>query len=77
MGQPHPLPKTTTPSKTPLTVMPAPAEQVEAARCELCGARFGPRALRRHLVSPQSSQKITVCHTCHQAALGEGYRPAE
>jgi len=79
MGQVHPLPSRSDGHPAPVVVS-LPAAQVrplESAHCALCGARLGARALRYHLVSPHEAETITVCHTCHRAALGEGYRPAE
>lgn len=79
MGQVHPLPK------TPSTDVPLPPVQqagavrfIDSAQCGLCGAKLSARALRYHVVSPQSCDAtLTVCHTCRRAALGEGYRPVE
>jgi hypothetical protein len=60
---------------------PAPVADVrpiDGAHCALCGGKLSARALRHHVVSPQScGRKLTVCHVCHKAALGEGYRPAD
>ena len=77
MGQVHPL------QQVPSIDVP-PARQagtirsIDSAQCGLCGAKLNARALRHHVVSPQSCDAtLTVCHTCHKAALGEGYRPAE
>ena len=77
MGQVHPLPKATSTDEVPAahagTVRP-----IDSARCGLCGTKLSARALRHHVVSPQSCDAtLTVCHTCHKAALGEGYRPAK
>ncbi len=77
MGLVHPLPKATSTDEVPAahagTVRP-----IDSAHCGLCGAKLGVRALRHHVVSPQSCDAtLTVCHTCHKAALGEGYRPAK
>jgi hypothetical protein len=45
-------------------------------RCELCGAALPEPSLRFELVSPRRrSTPIVACHTCRNAALGEGYRP--
>jgi hypothetical protein len=78
MGQVHPLP---TRSEAPDEVAiheAATVRSIEGAHCGLCGAKLSARALRYRVVSPQSCETtITVCHTCHKAALGEGYRPAE
>jgi len=77
MGQVRPLPK------VPSTDVP-PVEQagnvrsIDSGQCALCGAKLSARALRHRVVSPQSCDAtLTVCHTCHKAALGEGYRPAQ
>lgn len=77
MGQVHPLPKA--PSIDTLPVQQAGTVRfIDSAQCGLCGAKLSTRALRHHVVSPQSCDAtLTVCHTCHRAALGEGYRPAE
>ncbi len=46
-------------------------------RCELCGTPLPDRAQRFALVSPRRrATPIVACHTCRNAALGEGYRPA-
>lgn len=46
-------------------------------RCELCGVQLPEPSLRFALVSPRRrSAPIVACHTCRNAALGEGYRPA-
>lgn len=45
-------------------------------RCELCGAQLPEPSQRHQLVSPRRrATLITTCHTCRNAALGEGYRP--
>jgi hypothetical protein len=81
MGQVHPLP--TQSEGHPATVPPTVPGQkgrvrsIESVHCALCGSPLGVRSLRYHVVSPQQCEMITVCHTCHNAALGEGYRPAE
>jgi len=77
MGDAYPL--TTSSPVGPAPVMPTPAavRPLESARCALCGAPLGPRSLRHHVLSPRDGGvRLTVCHTCHKAALGEGYRPA-
>ena len=77
MGQVHPLP-TPSVADAPAVVPPASVRSVDSAHCGLCGAKLSARALRHHVVSPQSCDvAITVCHTCRKAALGEGYRPVE
>ena len=80
MGQVHPLTKAATTGKAPA---PPPGTQAEvrpidSTHCGLCGKQLSARALRYHMMSPQSCEApLTVCHTCRKAALGEGYRPAE
>jgi len=79
MGQVPPLPSRPDGRPAPV-VIPLPAGQVrplDSVHCALCGARLSAGALRHHLVSPHEAETITVCHTCHRAARGEGYRPAE
>jgi hypothetical protein len=45
-------------------------------RCELCGAQLPEPSQRFGLVSPRRrATPIIACHTCRNAALGEGYRP--
>ena len=77
MGQVHPLPQA--PSTDERSVGQAgTVRSIDSAHCGLCGAKLSARALRHHVVSPQSCDAtLTVCHTCHKAALGEGYRPAQ
>ena len=77
MGQVHPLPQT--PAIDEAQVIKAGVvRSIDSSHCGLCGAKLSARALRHHVVSPQSCDvTLTVCHTCHKAALGEGYRPAE
>jgi hypothetical protein len=51
---------------------------LNVAQCGLCGRSLGADALRFRMVSPLvRGACLTVCHTCRNAALGEGYRPAE
>jgi predicted RNA-binding Zn-ribbon protein involved in translation (DUF1610 family) len=79
MGQVHPMPNQSEDHAKPVAA-DAPAAEVrsiDSAHCALCGAKLSARSLRYHVVSPQCCDMITVCHTCHRAALGEGYRPAE
>ena len=59
-------------------VVDHPARPVSSiVRCELCGAQLPEPSLRFALVSPRRrSTPIVACHTCRNAALGEGYRPA-
>jgi hypothetical protein len=77
MGQVHPLLKA--PSTDAQPIQPTgTVRSIDSAQCGLCGVTLSARALRHHVVSPQSCDGVlTVCHTCHKAALGEGYRPAE
>ena len=45
-------------------------------RCELCGVQLPEPSQRYQRVSPRRrATPITACHTCRNAALGEGYRP--
>ena len=45
-------------------------------RCELCGAQLPEPTQRYRLVSPRRcTTPIIACHTCRNAAMGEGYRP--
>ena len=77
MGQVHPLPQADAPDVVQAGP-PATVRSIDSAHCGLCGAPLSSRALRYHVVSPQSCEApLTVCHTCHRAALGEGYRPAQ
>lgn len=77
MGQVHPLPKTPSTDVPPVQQAGA-VRSIDSAQCGLCGAKLSARALRYHVVSPQSCDAtLTVCHTCRRAALGEGYRPVE
>ncbi len=76
MGQVHPLPLTSAADATPVPDADALVGLFDTGQCGLCGAPFGPRALRYSLLSPHSSDRVTVCHVCRKAALGEGYRPA-
>lgn len=48
---------------------------VPQERCSLCGAGLDNRHLRHDLISPRT-ERLSVCHTCRDASLGEGYRPA-
>jgi hypothetical protein len=76
MGQVHPLP-TQSDESAQHSQPPAAVRSIDSVRCALCGCGLSARSLRYHVVSPQQCEMITVCHTCHKAALGEGYRPAE
>ncbi len=67
----------TTPPNAPQTGpagRPAPLGLVETPRCSLCGEPLDPKATYK-MVSPFLAKPVSVCHTCHRAALGEGYRP--
>jgi hypothetical protein len=77
MGQVHPLPTKSDEGVASRTQPPATVRSIDSAHCALCGSVLSARSLRYHVVSPQQCEMITVCHTCHKAALGEGYRPAE
>ena len=84
MGDVQALPKThrekadPTPAARPEAPPLAEVHALDASRCALCGGKLSARSLRYHVVSPQScASKLTVCHPCHNAALGEGYRPAD
>ena len=73
MGQVRPIAKTDDAPPAPATV-----RSIDSVQCSLCGAPLSARSLRYHVVSPQVTDvPLTVCHTCHRAALGEGYRPAQ
>lgn len=77
MGQVHPLPQASSTGE-PQAQQAGIIRSIDSAQCGLCGAKLSARALRHHIVSPQSCDAtLTVCHTCQRAALGEGYRPAE
>jgi len=77
MGQVHPLPTAPSADQAPVQ-KDGSVRSIDSAQCALCGAKLSARALRHHVVSPQScGATLTVCHTCQKAALGEGYRPAE
>jgi predicted RNA-binding Zn-ribbon protein involved in translation (DUF1610 family) len=78
MGQVHPLQNPQATDAASPAMPPATVRSIDSAHCALCGAKLSARALRYHVVSPQSCEApLTVCHTCRKAALGEGYRPAE
>lgn len=77
MGQVHPLPTQSEGHAASVTTPPAAVRSIESVRCALCGSTLSTRSLRYHVVSPQQCEMITVCHLCHRAAIGEGYRPAE
>ncbi len=77
MGQVHPLPTQSDGHVGSVTNPPATVRSIDSGHCALCGAKLSAKSLRYRVVSPQACEMITVCHTCHKAALGEGYRPAE
>jgi len=78
MGQVHPMPTQLHLADSPVTESSATVRSIDSAHCGLCGSKLSTRSLRYHVVSPQCCDApITVCHTCRNAALGEGYRPAE
>ena len=85
MGQVHPMPSQSDSDRAQVAAKatdisnasPAEVRSIDSAHCALCGGKLAARSLRYHVVSPQHCEMITVCHTCHKAALGEGYRPAE
>ena len=75
MGQVHPLQKAPSTGEAPAQNV-GTVRSIDSTQCALCGAKLSARALRHHVISPQSCDTtLTVCHTCHKAALGEGYRP--
>ena len=77
MGQVHPISKASTTDVQPIRQV-GTVQSIDSSQCGLCGAPLSARALRYRVVSPRSSAvTLSVCHTCHKAALGEGYRPAE
>ncbi len=81
MGQVHPLPKSPAADDTPPPVLEpgqSNVRSIDSTTCALCGCKLTARALRYHMVSPQScDDTLTVCHMCRKAVLGEGYRPVE
>jgi predicted RNA-binding Zn-ribbon protein involved in translation (DUF1610 family) len=78
MRQVHPMPPQPHSGDAPAPASPPIVHSVESTQCGLCGAKLSTRTLRYHVVSPQCCDApITVCHTCRNAALGEGYRPAD
>lgn len=81
MSQVHPLPKAPgADDMVPAAVLSrdATVRSIDSTTCALCGCQLSARALRYHMMSPQSCDaRLTVCHVCRKAALGEGYRPAE
>jgi hypothetical protein len=80
MGQVHPLPKAPAADDAPPAVSSSDGtvRSIDSTTCALCGCQLSARALRYHMMSPQSCEdRLTVCHVCRKAALGEGYRPAK
>ena len=77
MGHAQPLPSSKSATDKTIKVAPVPVHPIEAARCELCGKKLGARSLHHRVMSPLTSEVLTVCRTCQKAAVGEGYRPAE
>jgi hypothetical protein len=77
MGQVHPFTQTPGTDAASAREEAAVVRSIESsAHCALCGAPLGTRTLRYHIVSPRSSEPVTVCYVCRNAALSEGYRPA-
>jgi hypothetical protein len=77
MGQLYPLHSQGDASATQ-TDRVASVSVLNVAQCGLCGASLSADALRFRMVSPLvGGACLTVCHTCRNAALGEGYRPAD
>jgi hypothetical protein len=82
MGQVHPLPKAPAADDAPPPAVQSceatTVRSIDSKTCALCGCKLSARALRYHMISPQSCDaRLTVCHVCRKAAIGEGYRPAE
>lgn len=80
MGEVHPLPKAPAADDLPVSLQrhDAAVRSIDSTTCALCGKQLSPRALRYHMMSPRSCDvRLTVCHVCRKAALGEGYRPAD
>ena len=76
MGQLHTLLSPT--EETLVSSQAASVLTMEAVRCSLCGTPLKGNKLRFHMVSPRYvGGTVTVCSTCHRAAIGEGYRPAD
>jgi hypothetical protein len=73
MGQVHPLPQAPSADEPPIQ-QAGTIRSIDSAQCGLCGAKLSARAMRHHVVSPQSCDATL---TCHKVALGEGYRPAQ
>ncbi len=77
MGQLYPLHSQANVSATESDNV-ATVSVLNVAQCGLCGTSLSAAALRFRMVSPLvGGACLTVCHTCRNAALGEGYRPAD
>jgi hypothetical protein len=74
MGQLQPMPSP--PDGPAAPGEPASVIAMEPLRCSLCGASLKGHRLKFRMVSPRASAPVTLCNTCHKAALGEGYRLA-
>jgi len=75
MGQIVPMPSQESVS-VPVAKAPATVTNLSAATCSLCGQLFGSGRRRFRMVTPRTGATVTVCQTCHNAVLSEGYRPA-
>ena len=75
MGQIVPLPSQQV-LQAPTVKPPATVTTLELATCSLCGQPFGAGRRRFRMVTPRTGGHVTVCQTCHNAVLDEGYRPA-
>lgn len=79
MAQAVPLPSPGDPPRSPgreRHLEAVPALEGDRCQCSLCGRPLDGDARRFSLVSPiGSGERVTVCSTCHKAAVGEGYRP--
>ena len=76
MGQLHPL--LSPADEESVSVQTASVLTIESVRCGLCGTPLKGNMLKFHMVSPRYvGVTVTVCSTCHRAAIGEGYRPAD
>jgi hypothetical protein len=81
MGQVSPLPPPRDGVAADIAPTPSrpasPVRMIASTRCALCGTHLEEGGQRFSVVSPQSVDRpLTVCHTCRNAALSEGYRPA-
>lgn len=61
---------------SPAVKAPATVTTLDVASCSLCGRPFGAGRRRFRMVTPRTGSNVTVCQTCHNAVLDEGYRPA-